>query len=35
MTPEYISLKEGFTVADALERIRRLCHRNGLLPLYH
>ena len=26
MTPEYISLKEGFTVAEALERIRRLAH---------
>jgi magnesium transporter len=26
MTPEYISLKEGFTVAEALERIRRLAN---------
>lgn len=26
MTPEYISLKEGFTVAYALERIRRLAN---------
>lgn len=26
MTPEYVSLKEGFTVTEALERIRRLAN---------
>jgi len=26
LTPEYISLKEGFTVAEAPERIRRLAN---------
>ena len=31
MTPEYISLKEGFTVAEALERIRRLANATEMI----
>lgn len=31
MTPEYVSLKEGFTVSEALDRIRRLANATEMI----